>query len=123
MDDAAQIAIRVANEGDLAEWQLFVDRSPNAGAMHHSGWYGVLRDAYWVAPYFLIAEGASGQVAGLLPMYHSRSPLTGSHLSSLEEGVLAGNERVAAALLERARTLRDVIGAKYLQIRGGTVDR
>ena len=91
--------------------------------MHHAAWYAILRDAYWVKPYFLMAEGAAGQVTGLLPLYHSRSPLTGSHLSSLEGGVLSVNTTATAALVAEARSLRDVIGARYLQVRGGMVDR
>ncbi len=119
MNGGTKIVIRTAEEADLADWQLFVDRAPHAGCMHHSGWHAVLREAYWVKPYFLVAEQAPGQIVGLLPLYHSRSPLTGSHLSSLEDGVLAIDERVATALLAHARSLRDQIGAKYLQVRGG----
>ena len=60
---------------------------------------------------------------GVLPLYHSRSPLTGSHLSTLEEGILAIDTGAAAALLVRARSLSDEIGAKYLQVRGGMIDK
>jgi Acetyltransferase (GNAT) domain len=123
LDDAARIDVRVATEGDLSAWQRFVDQNPNAGCMHHAGWYGVLRDAFWVRPYFLVAETHAKQIVGILPLYHSRSPLTGSHLSSVEEGVLALPGNAAAALLVRARSLRDEIGAKYLQIRGGAIDQ
>lgn len=114
--------VRVAKEEDLPAWQIFVDSAPAAGCMHHAGWYRVLRDAYWVTPYFLIAEEKRDRIVGILPLYHSRSPLTGSHLSTLEEGVLAVNESAAAALLTEARSLRDKTGAKYLQVRGGMVD-
>jgi FemAB-related protein (PEP-CTERM system-associated) len=123
MNGTANIAVRLAQESDLLKWQAFVDQTPGAGCMHHAAWYAVLRDAYWVKPYFLIAEAAPGQVAGLLPLYHSRSPLTGSHLSSLEDGVLSVNAAATAALLAKARSLRDAIGAKYLQVRGGMVDQ
>lgn len=122
LDNGGKIEVRVAKEGDLAAWQRFVDRNPNAGCMHHAGWYRVLRDAYWVTPYFLLAESEAGRIVGLLPLYHSRSPLTGAHLSTLEEGVLAINAGAAQALLARARSLRDDIGANYLQVRGGIVD-
>ena len=47
--------VRLASETDLSAWQEFVDASPDAGCMHHAGWYDVLRDACWVDPYFLIA--------------------------------------------------------------------
>ena len=117
------IRVRLANDADLPAWQRFVDRMPHAGCMHHAGWYAVLRDSCWVKPYFLIGEDArSGDFAGVLPLYHSCSPLTGSHLSSLPQGVLAEDGRTVAALLQHARTLRDLIGAKYLELRGGPLD-
>jgi Acetyltransferase (GNAT) domain len=116
------VTVRIAEERDLSAWQTFVDGTLAAGCMHHAGWYGVLRDAYWVTPYFLIAEENTDRIAGILPLYHSRSPLTGSHLSTLEGGVLATTSSVAAALLAKARSLRDKIDAKYLQVRGGIVD-
>ena len=63
-----------------------------------------------------------GDFAGILPLYHSTSPLTGSHLSSLRQGVLAENRQTVAALLDHARSWRDSIGAKYLELRGGPLD-
>jgi hypothetical protein len=122
MGSGQKLDVRIANDDDLDAWQLFVDRTPNAGCMHHAGWYRILRDAYWVTPYFLIAEERPSGIAGVLPLYHSRSPFTGSHLSTLEGGVLATCAGAATALLAEARSLRDAIGAKYLQVRGGTVD-
>jgi serine/alanine adding enzyme len=123
MVDPANSDVRVAEESDLVDWQRFVDETPGAGCMHHSAWYGVLRDAYWVKPYFLMSREASGQVTGILPLYHSLSPLTGSHLSSLEDGVLAVSPQAGMTLLVKARSLRDVLNASYLQIRGGPVDQ
>ena len=83
---------------------------------------GVLRDAYRVTPYFLMATNDLGEVEGLLATYHSRSPLTGSYISSLEGGVLARRPETARALIARARALCEQTGARYLQIRGGVVD-
>jgi hypothetical protein len=118
------IRVRLATETDLSAWQRFVDRLPQAGCMHHAGWYAVLRDSCWVKPYFLIAEDArGGEYTGILPLYHSTSPLTGSHLSSLGHGILAEDQQTVAALLDHARSFRDSIGAKYLELRGGPLDR
>jgi FemAB-related protein (PEP-CTERM system-associated) len=122
-DFDTNIRVRLAKETDLSAWQQFVDQMPQAGCMHHAGWYAVLRDSCWVKPYFLIAEDArSGEYTGILPLYHSTSPLTGSHLSSLGHGILAENQQTVAALLDHARSFRDSIGAKYLELRGGPLD-
>ena len=59
-DFDTDIRVRLAKETDLSAWQQFVDQMPQAGCMHHAGWYAVLRDSCWVKPYFLIAEDALG---------------------------------------------------------------
>jgi hypothetical protein len=115
--------VRACRDSDLPSWQDFVDRMPNAGCMHHAGWYGVLRNAYTVTPYFLMAVSDDNEVQGVLPLYHSRSRLTGSHVSSLEDGVLALRPEVAGALFDEALALCQRTGARYLQIRGGSVPR
>lgn len=115
--------VRLATEADLALWQQFVDANGQGGCMHHAGWYGVLRDAFWVTPYFLVAVNGRGTLAGILPLYFSRSPLTGRHVSSLEDGVLATTGEAASALLNEARALRDKTTSRYLQMRGGMIDR
>lgn len=122
MSSQATIRVHQAVPEDLAAWQGFVDRTPDAGALHHAGWYEVLRDAYWVTPHFLMATDAGDDVVGILPLYHSRSPFTGSHISSLEDGVLASRAEATRALLDEARALRDRVQARYLQIRGGLID-
>lgn len=119
---ATMPVIRVAGESDLLVWQRFVDRTPGASGLHHAGWYGVLRDAYWVTPYFFMATNEGGAVEGILPTYHSKSPLTGSYISSLEGGALAQSRETRMALIEQARALCQNVGARYLQIRGGVVD-
>jgi FemAB-related protein (PEP-CTERM system-associated) len=117
------LRVRQAQPGDMAAWQRFVDGAPEAGALHHAGWYDVIRDAFWVQPYFLMAVDGRDAVQGILPLYYSRSPVAGTHLSSLEGGVLAVGPEATAALLAEARALRDRLGVGYLQLRGGAVDR
>lgn len=117
------LRVRQAQPGDMVAWQHFVDAAPDAGALHHAGWHQVLSDAFWVRPYFLMAMDSRDAVQGILPLYYSRSPITGAHLSSLEGGVLAAGRDATAALLAEAKALRDRLGVGYLQIRGGAVDR
>ena len=116
------ITVRSTSDADLPTWQGFVDDMPGAGGLHHAGWYGVLREAYRVRPYFLMATNDAGEVEGVLPAYHSTSLLTGSHISSLEGGVLARRTAAATALIGHARALCEQSGARYLQIRGGVVN-
>jgi serine/alanine adding enzyme len=115
--------VRLISEADLPAWQEFVDRADDSGCMHHAGWYCVLRDACRVNPYFLMATNGRDAIEGILPAYLSRSPLTGRHISSLEDGVLATTSEAVSALLTEARSLRDKTKSRYLQIRGGPIDR
>jgi hypothetical protein len=69
-----------------------------------------------------MATDRDGNMLGVLPLYFSKSPLTGAYMSSLEDGVLAEWPDVVAALLQHARTLRDSMRARYLQVRGGSID-
>lgn len=73
-------------------------------------------------PYFLYAIDNAGQILGILPAYLSRSPITGSHITSLEGGVLAESQQAVHLLLSEARRIRDHERAQYLQVRGGLVD-
>jgi Acetyltransferase (GNAT) domain len=113
--------VGLATEADLDRWQQFVDRNAGAGCMHHAGWFQVLRDVYWVTPYYLMASEGN-ELKGILPAYLSRSPLSGRHISSLEDGALATTTEAAGALLKEAKAIRDRTRSRYLQIRGGTID-
>jgi len=114
--------VRLAGEADLEAWQAFVDSRPDAGSLHHAGWFRVLNTAFDVEPCYLLALDAAGAVRGILPAYYSHSLLAGRHLSSLEGGVLAEAQPVADAIVAEARALRDRRRAQYLQLRGGLVD-
>jgi len=114
--------VRVATPVDLDAWQAFVDQTKNAGGLHHAGWFNVLRQAFWVTPYYLIATDARDSIQAVLPAYHSKSLLTGSHLSSLEGGILTRDPEATVAVLSAAKDLRKQLRASYLQIRGGPLD-
>lgn len=116
------LSVRLAGERDLAAWQNYVDHNPHAGPLHHAAWYPILRQAYSVKPYFLYALNDANQIVGILPTYLSRSPITGSHITSLEGGALAESDEAVHLLLSEAKTIRDHQHAQYLQIRGGSVD-
>jgi FemAB-related protein (PEP-CTERM system-associated) len=120
--ETSQVTVRLAADSDLPAWQEFVDAMPDAGCMHHAGWFRLLREAYRVEPYFFVAVDSDGSVIGVLPTYLTRSWLAGSHISSLEDGVLARRPEATGLLMEAARAVRDRVRAQYLQMRGGPVD-
>jgi hypothetical protein len=118
----SEFVIRRVGQNDLSLWQEFVDRSPEAGCMHHAGWYNILKDAFAVEPFFFMALDGDATVQGILALYRSGSLFTGRHISSLEGGMLASSPQAAYALYSAARDLRDDIHARYLQIRGRAFD-
>src|SRR5579885_3342102 len=93
------LTVRLAGLSDLAAWQEFVDSMPSAGPLHHAGWYKILKAAFSVRPYFFFAIDETEKIVGILPTYHSRSPLAGNHLTSLEGGILAQSHHVEEVLL------------------------
>jgi len=116
------VNVSLATENDLAPWQTFVDNTPDAGPMHHAGWFNVLRDAYAVTPHFFMAKNDSGAIVGVMPMYRTSSIFTGTHFTTLEGGILARDEGARISLLSAAKALRNERGVRYVQIRGGSVD-
>lgn len=71
----------------------------------------------------LAAVGHSGGISGLLPLHHVRSRLFGQALVStafaVDGGLLADNDRVAAALVSAAEHLARDRGGLSLELRGG----
>lgn len=108
-------SVRIVTAGDLGAWQEFVNSRPDAGAMHHAGWLGVLRDASHVQPLFLAAYDES-RLLGIMPGYVSRSHLTGAHYTTLDGGPLVADEAVRAALLSSAVQMQNEL--RYVEIRG-----
>jgi hypothetical protein len=90
--------------------------------MHLAGWYGVLRDAYAVEPYYLLARDASGRIRGVLPGYFSKSIIMGYHYTTLDGGTLTDCQEAHDALIAAVMALRDRSGVTFVQIRGGVED-
>ena len=114
--------VNTISENDLDEWQSYVDAHPRARAMHHAGWYRVLGDAFSVERFFFLARNDDGKVCGVLPAYLSRSTFTGTHLASLDDGFLADDVQVSAALFAAAIDVRDRLRAKYFLLRTGEAE-
>lgn len=114
--------IDLADISDLQEWQSFVDSQPQAHALHHAGWFHVLRESFAVKPRFLIARNEDAAIAGVMPGYLSRSAVSGSHFTTLDAGVLAADPAAAEQLAEHARRLIVAEKAAYFLLRGAHGD-
>jgi len=126
--DAKSHTVTIAAEQDLERWQQFaLERQPQ-NPMLDAGWYKVLADAFSVERLFLVCRNTAGQVVGLAPLYCSRSPFTGTHITNLEDGWYAEDEKASHALLNAARSLGKERNARYVLLRhaeaiAGAADR
>lgn len=111
------VSVTVVSDDGFESWDRFV-AAMGGGPMHLSAWYRILRDAYSVKPLFLQAQRDNGAVCGVLPLYFSRSMVTGRHLASLDGGILASDAEATEALLKEAKSLRRQLAARYLLLRG-----
>jgi Acetyltransferase (GNAT) domain len=111
-------SVTVAEGREFDEWQRFAATHAPQNGMLDAGWYRVLDDAFSVKPFFLICRDPEGRIAGIASLYLSRSPFTGRHLASLDEGWCARDEEAGAAMLQEAIALRNSLGARYLLLRG-----
>jgi hypothetical protein len=98
---ASAYAVRDAVDGDAARWNAFLDRQPSARPLAYYEWRGILRAAYGLDTHFFIAE-RDGEIAGILPVYVSRSLRGKRRLFSLRFGLNAENGSAAKALLDAA---------------------
>lgn len=114
--------IEVNGQVSADEWRRYVERHPEGLYYHLPQWKETLEQSFRRRPFYLFARNTEGRLAGLLPLFQVKSPLTGNRLISLPFshicGPIADSETVEAQLVGRARELRDELGCRYLEIRG-----
>lgn len=92
---------------------------------HRPAWLLAVQDGTANPALLLAAVGHSGGISGLLPLHHVRSRLFGQALVStafaVDGGILADNDRAAAALVRAAEDLARDRGGLSLELRGGPV--
>ena len=106
--------------GSLPRLADYVAGKGQATPSRHPGWLLVLQHGLKQEPYCLEAT-RGGQTAGLLPLAFVRSRLFGRFLVGLPYlnvgGVMADDDGVAAALVDRAVELADRLDVRYLELR------
>jgi FemAB-related protein (PEP-CTERM system-associated) len=100
-------------------WSLFAaQQSPSLS--RNLGWLTIFSEAFRHVPYCIEASIAN-QTVGILPLCFVKSFLFGRFLVSLPYlntgGVLAGNEEIARAIIDRAVELADELKVRYLELR------
>ena len=119
----AALNIRLHAQADLASllprWTSYVQQRQTSPS-RDPGWLAVLAKGLKHKPYCVEAF-IGGQLVGLLPLCYVRSLLFGRFLVSLPYlntgGVLADDEEIARAIIDRAVDLADLLKVRYLELR------
>ena len=102
--DSAAPTLHLMKQDDMARWDAFVQRCPEATFFHRAGWQQVIERAFGHKTWFYFVE-QDGEIQGVLPLCQIKSPLFGHSLSSLPfcvYGGVAATSDAARALLDQA---------------------
>ena len=108
------------HHGDDGAWDAFVASAPGGSFCHLAGWRGVMQDVLGHEWLPLVARDAHGKLAGVLPLVHVRSRLTGHALVSmpfLNYGGPAGDAVATRALIDASGEEARRSGAALLELR------
>jgi FemAB-related protein (PEP-CTERM system-associated) len=113
--------VELIGEDDAGRWQAFVATRPDASLYHDYRWRGVIERAFDRETFYLAAMDEAGQIVGVLPLAHLKSPVFGDFLVSLPYfnygGLLAESPDVRAALRRAAEELASALGVDHIEYR------
>lgn len=102
-------------------WDDFVHSQPGATLGHAAAWCRVLRSAYRLEPFYLVARASGGGMEGVLPLVSMPGLRGGRELISLPyldtAGVLAASPDAADALLDHALAIARKQRVRAIELR------
>ncbi|MDR3439946.1 FemAB family XrtA/PEP-CTERM system-associated protein [Telmatospirillum sp.] len=115
------VQVKVLEDRQKQAWDRFVlEECPEATFFHRVGWRRVVEGAYRRPCPYLYAE-RDGQIVGVLPLVHVKSPLFGNRLIStgftIGGGVAALDDEAHAALDAEALRLVEKLGVTCFEER------
>lgn len=112
--------IKTLDKSNYAQWDSFVQATPDATFFHQSGWKEVIEKAFGHKTYFLYVEN-NGEIKGILPLVHVKSLLFGNTLVStafcVYGGIVANDKPTALELDKEACRLAEQLGVDCLEMR------
>ncbi|QNO26447.1 FemAB family PEP-CTERM system-associated protein [Sphingopyxis sp. OPL5] len=110
---------------DDAAWDAYVAAHPDATPFHTRAWCEAITRATGHKHHLIAQRDAAGQIVGILPLHHVRSPLFGQALVAsgfaVGGGLLADNADIAAVLADAAIDLAGSLGVPSIELRGGSL--
>ena len=117
----ADLTVRQANSADNDQWNNFVLSIEASNHSYLFNWSKVIENTFKQRPLYLLAESASGQIEGVLPLVHFKSSLFGNSLTSVPflnaGGILAASDRAKFALKQRLVELHNKLQTEFVEIR------
>ncbi len=114
--EVVELAVTAAGHG----FDEFVERHPGGSLFHTTTWRDLVRRHFPHRPRYLEARRA-GHLVGVLPLFETRSPLSGRALVSVPYGVYGGplvrDEAAALALLAKLRALVAAESLRFVELR------
>jgi len=110
---------------DDAAWDAYIAAHPDATPFHTRAWCEAITRATGHKHHLIAQRDAVGQIVGLLPLHHVRSPLFGQALVAsgfaVGGGLLADSPEIAAVLADAAIDLAGSLGVPSIELRGGSL--
>ncbi|MEW6536451.1 MAG: FemAB family XrtA/PEP-CTERM system-associated protein [Candidatus Auribacterota bacterium] len=102
-------------------WNAFASSHAESCCYHQAQWRDVIQAAFGIMPYYIYAVDDKGSIAGVLPLFLSKSKLFGTFLTSIPfynyGGILAKDQHAAQALLDKAESIALETGARHIELR------
>jgi len=113
--------IEIAQQSDFSKWDEYVLTHSYGNPYLLSGWGQAIAQVYKHPVYYLMAVGRGQNMQGILPIVHIKNVLFGNNLYSMPfadlGGVLADNERVETALIDKICEMAAEQGVSTLELR------
>ncbi|HLC40970.1 MAG TPA: GNAT family N-acetyltransferase [Methylomirabilota bacterium] len=116
-----EVIVERLTDESRAAWDGFVDAHPEATVYHTNWWRDTVVSSFGHRSYPLIARGPSGEIQGVLPLFHVRGLLSGRLVSSplRDRGGALGDPGARRALAGAARRLAEELSCRYVLLKQG----
>lgn len=115
------MVVRAFDKKDAVGWNAFVRRSESSSCYHLIQWKDVIEKSFGHKTWYLYSKNNKGDIDGILPLVHMKSPLFGNFMVSLPYfnygGICADNASVAESLLRHAVAIAEERKAQHMELR------
>ncbi|CCQ72965.1 FemAB family XrtA/PEP-CTERM system-associated protein [Magnetospira sp. QH-2] len=118
--------VKELDTASAERWDAFVNSCPEATFFHKAGWKRVIENSFGQKSPFLYTE-KDGEITGVLPLTHMKSPIFGNRLVStafcVDGSPAVVDEEARKALDGAAEDILKSVSADYIEFRNPKADR